>query len=534
MKKNLKRKMKSKKVAITFIVMMLSTTQAHANFATWIQNLFGIKPVDKTKYEPTKEGYRVRRHRSKVKKSEKADKIVPVDISEATPVVTPDATAKVETTPYSVPKAKESTVFYNDGNPFAIDLPPFRAEVGTIWVRKGDTWKLVTNEEFVKEKQAKVRDSYADVLGAKIPIKKSIYVYNLNDGQERMLRANENYSIQVSGYGPRQSIRVNVFNSQGEQLPGDFITLPSNVTAGTDSALAAKALNAIKEIQNAGDITPFCRVDKDYGVVADQKEEDKDTTPSPAKPTPKPKPSRHDDYRKGCEALADGVTPSDRESLVTCKDSLLAWVNGANGNMCSKLERIFSLNEQEQDFLGMLFATRAEAPGGLSGGAPDHLMIMKTLDNRRAAAKRLGWREPLAITDIAFQFDQYSAFNDHDGNNRFDAPGFLKNRGYDKLVDSFIVYQSADWKPPGVINNITHYYSPIAMSPKYHVPSWVRSGIRKNGAKEVTDEIRVNGKPVVNASNSRYGYHKFYTGIDGRNNYSASRDSRRKITHQCH
>jgi len=200
--------------------------------------------------------------------------------------------------------------------------------------------------------------------------------------------------------------------------------------------------------------------------------------------------------------------------------------------MCNKLERIFSLNEQEQDFLGMLFATKAEAPGGLSGGAPDHLMIMKTLENRRAAARRLGWHEPIAITDIAFQFDQYSAFNDHDGNGQFDAPGFLKNRGYDNLLDSFITYQTAKWKPPGIIDNVTHYYSPPAMRPRNSTPRWVRAGIRRNGAREVTNEIRVNGKTVVNAHNSKYGYHKFYTGIDGSNNYSATRDSRRKITHQ--
>jgi len=486
-KKNLKRK--SRKVVTAIIVMILSTSQGHANFTNWIQGLFGIKAIDQMRYEVTKEGYR----------------------------------------------SKNTSIEHNDREAFEEDHPPFKAEIGTIWVRKANTWKLITNEEFVKQKQAEIRDSYGDVLGAKIPIKKSIYVYNLNDGQETMLHANEHYRIQVSGYGPRHSIRVKVFNSTGEELPGDFITLSRNVTAGTDNALAAKAIKVIKEIQKAGDITPFCRIDKDYGVVADGKgkEEDRGKDPSSVPSDPRPTAHSSDNYKKGCKALADGVTPDDHKSLITCKNSLLAWVNGASGDMCSKLQRIFSLKEQEQNFLGMLLTTKAEAPGGLSGGAPDHLMIMKTLDNRRAAVKRLGWHEPIAITDIAFQFDQYSAFNDHNGNGQFDHPAFLKNRGYDKLVDSFIRYQTAKWKPPGTIDHITHYYSPLAMRPKNRTPGWVSSGIKRNGAKEVTKEIRVNGKPVVDENNLKYGYHKFYTGIDGRNNYSASRDSRDKITHQC-
>ncbi len=499
---------KRKKIIVFFVVILMSTTQTHADFGSWLRDLFTVKPIDKSKYELTKRGYRLK------KKAE------------------PEVVEEVEEAKESK-ESSEQKVFLNDGNPFAINMPPFRAPVGSIWVRNGDTWNIVTSEDFIEEKQSEVRDSYSDVLGSKFPIKKSIFVYNVDNGQETMLRSNEDYSIQVSGYGPRGSIRVNVFNKDGEQLPGDFITIAKNVEDGTASAMAVKALSAIEEIQKAGDITPFCRTDKDFGVISDI-ETDNDNSLAPvASPLPRMRPIETDDYHVGCEALADGVSKSDSARLKVCVNSLMSHINAAGGNMCSKLQRIFGLNEQEQDFIGMLMATKAEAPGGLSGGAPDHLMIMKSLDNRVAAGKRRGWSEPLAITDIAFQPMQYSAFNDSNGDNRFDAPGFLTNQGYDKLVDSFVEYHHAEWKPPGAIDNVTHYYSPPAMVPRNSVPRWVTGGIRRNGAREITNEIRVNGKPVVNAGNSRFGYHKFYVGIDGRNNYNATRVSRRRITNQC-
>ncbi len=481
---------------------MFSTSPTHADFTSWIKDLFGIKPIDKSRYELTRRGYRLRRG------------------SEST--ATQPSTQR--------DPANMSDLFHNRQNNFSFSSPPFRAPVGSIWVRNGDTWRLVTNEDFVEEKQSVIRDSYADVLGAKLPIKKSIYVYNVDDGQEMMLRSRDDYSIQVSGYGPRGSIRINVFDKNGAQVEGDFITIPSNVTAGTENAIATQALDALKEIQDAGDITPFCRTDAEFGVVADAEvEEDRDDSISPVQSPV----TRLDDYQTGCEALADGITATDSVLLKVCADTLIRMVNSGTRNMCEKLEKIFSLNEQEQDFLGMIMSTKAEAPGGLPAGSADHLMIMKSLDNRRDAALRRGWNNPVSISDIAFQFDQYSAFNDHNNDNQFDAPGFLTNTGYSKLVDSFIAYHSAEWQPPGVIDNITHYYSPPAMIPRNSTPSWVRSGIRNNGAREVTSSIRVNGQRVVNAGNSSRGYHKFYTGIDGRNNYNASRDTRRQLTNQC-
>ncbi len=495
---------------------MLSISSSHAefNFGEWVRNLFGINKIDQSKYELTQRGYRI-------KKTPAAESTTSAESSD-------DVTVSIEVdknVKFQLPA---------QANP---NDPPFRAPVGSIWLREGNTWRLVTNEEFVEQKESQVRDSYAEVLGAKFPIKKSIYVYNVEDGQERMLKARDNYKIQVAGYGPRGSIRVNVFDKNDNQIPGDFITIPKNVTAGTDNAMANQALDALKEIQAAGDVAAFCRVDADFGVVADggvEIDKDENATPS-TRPQARPETltKRYDDYRPGCEALADGVTQRDSARLKECANSLISYINSGTRNMCQKLEKIFSLNEQEQDFIGMLFATKAESPGGLPAGSPDHLMIMKSLDNRRSATLRSGWSRPVSISDIAFQFDQYSAFNDHNNDNQFDAPAFLNNSGYEKLVDSFIAYHSAEWKPPGVIDNVTHYYSPPAMVPRNSTPRWVTGGISRNGAREVTSDIRVNGQPVVNSRNSSRGYHKFYVGIDGRNNYNASRDTRRQIVNQC-
>ena len=500
----------NKKIIVGIMVMAFSNAPVHADFTSWIQKIFGIQPINKNEYELTRRGYRRKNNFQSSPEGVRGND--------------------------SRDPSNMTALFHNRQDPYQMSSPPFRAPVGSIWVKKGFTWKLVSNEEFVEEKQAEIRNGYADVLGARLPIKKSIYVYNLDDGQETMLRANENYSIQVSGYGPRESIRIKVYDSSGNELPGDFITISNNVTEGTEKAIADQALKAIEEIRDAGDITPFCRTDSDYGVVADAVvEEDIDDYAAPdvsARPVARPT-QRLDDYKEGCEALADGITSGDAARLKVCANTLLSFVNGGTRNMCQKLDKIFSLNEQEQDFIGMLMATKAEAPGGLAGGSADHLMIMKSLDNRRAAVRRRGWAEPISIADIAFQFDQYSAFNDHNNDNQFDAPGFLRNSGYEKLVDSFVAFHSAEWRPPGVIDNVTHYYSPPAMIPRNSTPSWVRSGIRNNGAREVTSEIRVNGQPVVNSRNSSHGYHKFYVGIDGRNNYNASRDTRRQIIDQC-
>ena len=87
-------------------------------------------------------------------------------------------------------------------------------------------------------------------------------------------------------------------------------------------------------------------------------------------------------------------------------------------------------------------------------------------------------------------------FWDWNRDGKFDGAGFLTdNSGYDTLVESYIAYQDADWKPPGEIDRVTHYYSPPGMVPKNSAPSWVRDP--KPTLNELTDDINVNGKPVV-------------------------------------
>lgn len=412
-------------------------------------------------------------------------------------------------------------------DPFLGSSPPYAARPGQMWVRDAETnrWQIITEEEFIERQRQNLREEYSQALGRKLPVNKSIYVYNLNTGREILLNARKDYEIQVSGFGPRNSIRVNVFDKDGNQIPGDFITLASNVTQGTEALAAQEALSALEKIRAAGDIQKYCRpgqvTDPDTGVIPP--EQDEDDSPGQVDTS---------GYKAGCEALADGVNSSDRNSLKQCMSSILSYVNQGN-NRCEQLQRMFSLKEAEQDFAALLMATKGEAPGGLPGGSADHLMIMKSLQNRREAVKRIGWVTPLSIMDIAMQPLQYSMFNDWNKDGRFDAPAFLNDRGYDKLVDSFISYQTADWQPPGDIDMITHYYSPPAMRPRNSAPWWIRSPHRKSTAREITSSIRVNGQPVVNSSNSSSGYHRFYRGVDGRNSYSAIRRSRGYIINKC-
>lgn len=435
----------------------------------------------------------------------------------------------------AVPVAADSDqVGRSQIDPYLGTSPPYAARPGDMWVRDAQTnrWQIISEEDFIERQRQDLREEYSQALGRKLPVNKSIYVYNLNSGRENLLNASRDYEIQVIGFGPRNSIRVNVFDKDGNQLQGDFITLASNVTRGTEALAAQEALSALEKIRAAGDIQKYCRpgqvTDPDNGVIppVDEEQQDDQGTPRPSTPVD----TRG--FKPGCEALADGVTPGDSDNLKRCMTSILDYVN-RGANRCEQLQRMFSLKEAEQDFAGMLMTTKGESPGGLPAGSPDHLMIMKSLDNRRDAVKRIGWVTPLSIMDIAQQPLQYSMFNDWDGNGRFDAPAFLNRSGYDKLVDSFINYQTADWQPPGEIDRVTHYYSPPAMRPRNSAPWWARAPHIKSTAREITNQIRVNGRPVVNRNNSASGYHRFYTGIDGRNSYSAIRRSRGYIINKC-
>ena len=96
------------------------------------------------------------------------------------------------------------------------------------------------------------------MFGQRLPVRKSIQVQNLENGKLKTLHAGK-YSFQVVGTAPKGSIRVKVFNKDGEPVPGDWVTIEWNVRNGTNTELAAKSLELMKKLDAVEGIIDSCR-----------------------------------------------------------------------------------------------------------------------------------------------------------------------------------------------------------------------------------------------------------------------------------
>lgn len=389
-----------------------------------------------------------------------------------------------------------------------------------------DLVETISPEEYAEQRAQALKEKFKDQLEEKLPITKSIRVYDTDTGRERWLREGQGYTIRPVGFGPRNSIRVKVYNNEGLEVPGDFITLQANVRDGTIQNNAQKSIRALELIRASyntdlyGD-EPVCKPAENDALV-------NEPIPTVATEPILESDDPNTDYLPHCEVLADGIQNRDREKLKRCIRSIHSAIKANGTRRCQVIQKLFSLNEKEQDFAALVFTTVGEAPAGLPSGSADHLMIMKSLENRESAVKRAGWREPLNKLDLALVPLHFSMFNNHRG--RFVSSGFLNaSNNMDRIIDSVVDYQSATWAPPGEINNITHYYSPPAMVPKNRKIWWARPDQNPNRTLREIKGIRVNGQPVVNRNTSPNGYHLFYAGVDGPNNYATIRRSRNTL-----
>ncbi|MEC7277710.1 MAG: hypothetical protein VXV96_15420 [Bdellovibrionota bacterium] len=405
------------------------------------------------------------------------------------------------------------------------DIKPVMRPPAPVPQTDRDLVETVSPEQYAQKRVQELRDRFKDRLDTKLPVLKSIRVYNTETGRERWLRQGDGYSFQAVGFGPRNSIRVKVYDKDDNLVEGDFITLQKNVMEGSSYDKALRSLKALELIRASHHEEAVCK---------EGQEPDDVFLESSARPRMRPenlgverdRPGTN--YRPGCEVLSDGIQTQDKSKLKQCIRSIQSFIKSNGTNRCRVIQKLFSLNEKEQDFAALVFTTIGEAPGRLPAGSADHLMIMKSLKNRERAVKRAGWREPLNSLDLALVPMHYSMFNNHNG--RFASTGFLSSSSnMDNIVESVVEYQNASWHPPGEIDNITHYYSPPAMKPAGRRIWWSRPSQNPNRTLREITGIRVNGQPVVNATNSRNGYHRFFAGVDGPNNYATTRKSRRTL-----
>lgn len=390
---------------------------------------------------------------------------------------------------------------------------------------KEDLVETITPEEYAEQRAQALREKFKDQLEEKLPITKSIRVYDTNTGKESWLKKNEGYTIRPIGFGPRNSIRIQVFDKDNNPVKGDFITLQKNVQDGTIQNNALKSIRALELIRASYHTDPY--VEEPVCKPAENDHTANDPIPTVPATTES---ETHDagDYLPHCEVLRDGIQRQDKDKLKQCIRSIHSYIKANGTKRCQVIQKLFSLNEKEQDFAALVFTTVGEAPSGLPSGSPDHLMIMKVLENRENAVKRAGWKEPLNKLDLALVPMHFSMFNNHRG--KFVSTSFLRASGnMDRIIDSVVDYQTATWSPPDEIKNATHYYSPPAMVPKNRRIWWARPDQNPNRTLRSVDNITVNGKPLVNKSNSPNGYHLFYAGVDGPNNYATIRRSRRTL-----